>query len=85
MPQEGTAPQIPELNQLQRLEKLFTPQKIDASQASHMDTLRHEGLQFAKAILLLCPPGADRSAAIRHIREALFTANASIAQEGLNL
>ena len=40
---------------------------------------------FAEVILANCPGGADRSAAIRLIRDARMTANASIALNGLSL
>ena len=40
---------------------------------------------FAEVILQNCPPSADRSAAIRLIRDARMTANASIALNGLSL
>ena len=40
---------------------------------------------FAEVILQNCPSGADRSDAIRKIREARMTANAAIALNGLSL
>lgn len=40
---------------------------------------------FAEIVLQNCPPSADRSAAIRLIRDARMTANASIALNGLSL
>lgn len=40
---------------------------------------------FAEVVLANCPRGADRSAAIRQIREARMTANASVALNGLSL
>jgi hypothetical protein len=40
---------------------------------------------FAEIILQNCPPSADRSDAIRRIREARMTANAAIALNGLSL
>lgn len=52
------------------------------------DTLVYEALRaaakvFAKVVLDSTPMCADQSAAIRLIREALMTANASIALKGL--
>jgi hypothetical protein len=44
--------------------------------------LRQQALTFAKAIDRLCPAGPDRTAAIRLVREAVMTANASIALNG---
>jgi len=40
---------------------------------------------FAEVILQNCPPSADRSDAIRKIREARMTADAAIALNGLSL
>ena len=40
---------------------------------------------FAEVILQNCPASADRSDAIRKIREARMTANAAIALNGLSL
>ena len=40
---------------------------------------------FAEVILANCPRGADRSAAIRLVRDARMTANAAIALNGLSL
>lgn len=40
---------------------------------------------FAEVVLANCPNGADRADAIRKIREARMTANASIALNGLSL
>ena len=40
---------------------------------------------FAEVVLANCPSGADRSDAIRLIRDARMTANASIALNGLSL
>jgi hypothetical protein len=44
--------------------------------------LRAAGFHFAKVIRDLCPAGADVSVAIRYVREAVMTANASIACDG---
>ncbi len=40
---------------------------------------------FAEVVLANCPRGADRSAAIRLIRDARMTANAAVALNGLSL
>jgi hypothetical protein len=40
---------------------------------------------FAEILLQNCPPCADRSAAIRLIRDARMTANAAVALNGLSL
>lgn len=44
--------------------------------------LREAGKVLALAIWNTCPPGADRTTAIRMVREAVMTANASIACGG---
>jgi hypothetical protein len=44
--------------------------------------LRMAGKILAFAIWENCPPGADASAAVRKVREAVMTANAAIACEG---
>lgn len=41
--------------------------------------------KFAEVVLQNCPSGADRSAAIRLIRDARMTANAAVALNGLSL
>lgn len=38
--------------------------------------------EFARVVLTECPDGADQSAALRLIREARMTANASVALDG---
>lgn len=41
--------------------------------------IRDHGKLLAECVMRNCPPGADRTAAIRKIREACMTANAAIA------
>jgi hypothetical protein len=41
--------------------------------------IRDAGLSFARVIDKYCPNGADKSVAIRKVREAVMNANASIA------
>ena len=41
--------------------------------------MREAALAFARIINEMCPDGPDKSVAIRKIREAVMTANASIA------
>jgi hypothetical protein len=43
------------------------------------ERIRAAGLVFAEVIVANTPPSADQTAAVRKIREATFTANASIA------
>jgi len=46
------------------------------------EALRAAGGRMARAIRDLTPPSADQTAAIRKVREAVFTANAALACEG---
>jgi hypothetical protein len=59
----------------------FTYHPPREGQASRYEALRAQGLVFARLIYELTPPGADQVAAIRKVREAVFTANAAIACE----
>ena len=48
-------------------------------QVQRYENLRRAGHQFAQEIISNCPPSADRTEAIRKVREAVMTANAAIA------
>ena len=76
--------------ELQRKVEVSAPQKDDIENwfTYHSPTeesipkykdIRKMGLKFARGIMDNCPPSADRSAAIRKVREAVMTANAAIA------
>jgi hypothetical protein len=67
------------------LKDVFTYQPQSDEANERMREVRVAGLDFATVITLNCPRSADRSAALRKIREACFTANAAIALEGRNL
>lgn len=54
----------------------------DVDQAHRYESLRIAGKILAHTIVGLCPPSADRTASLRKLREAIFTANASIACDG---
>lgn len=51
-----------------------TPDRVEA-----YNELRKSAESFALTIFRYVPPGADKSAAIRKVREAVMTANAGIA------
>ena len=57
------------------------PDGLEAASAAY-EEIRAAGKRMAEEILRLTPPGADQSAAIRKVREAVFTANAAVACEG---
>lgn len=56
---------------------------LDDDQLLKMKELRKAAKTFLWALANYCPPCADRTAAARHVRDALFTANASVALKGL--
>ncbi len=64
---------------VEALDSLFTYHPPSAEDVEKYTILRTSAQRFAEKVLLNCPPCADRSAAIRSIRDALMTANAAIA------
>ena len=60
----------------------FTYQTPSQADVLNMGAIREQARQLARTIVRSCPPSADRSAAIRHLREAVMTANASIVLGG---
>lgn len=64
------------------LVEIFTYHPPDAEQQVAYHLLREAALEFSRVILKTVPPCADQSAAIRHVREAVMTANAAIALKG---
>lgn len=60
----------------------FTYHSADAEQIEKYGQIRYYGRVLAEMIYALVPPGPDRSAAIRKVREAVMTANAGIACGG---
>jgi len=61
------------------LVQLFSYHQPTPQQEMAYRHIRATALQLAKAIHDNCPAGPDRTAAVRKIREAVMTANASIA------
>jgi hypothetical protein len=64
------------------LDNVFTYHKPTAEQLPIYEELRASAKDFAATIQRLVPDCADRTAAIRKIREAVMTANAAIALNG---
>lgn len=60
----------------------FTFHPPTADQLSKYQNIRDAAHWFAQVITLNTPPSADQTAAIRKVREAVMTANASIACKG---
>ncbi len=61
------------------IEAQFTYHAPTEGQPAKYQRLRDEAKQLAFTIMELCPPSADRSDAIRKLRESVMMANASIA------
>jgi hypothetical protein len=68
--------------QIEVLENWFTYHAPSSDQQVAYAKLRSSALDFAKAINDLVPDCADKTAAIRKVREATMTANAAIACGG---
>lgn len=61
------------------IEELFTYHSPTPEQAQSYLRIREAAKALARVIDAECPGGPDRTAAVRHVREAVMTANASIA------
>jgi hypothetical protein len=64
------------------LENWFTYHSPTPDQLPKYQAIREAGKNLAKAIVDNTPSSADQTAAIRKVREAVMTANASIACGG---
>jgi len=64
------------------LDHVFSYHAPQPGQAEKYEELRRAAKGFAATIECLTPASADQSAALRHVREALMTANAAIALDG---
>ena len=73
---------IKERQELDKLREAFKYHAPEQDQVYKYQCLREAALNFALTIRKMCPDCADRSTAIRKVREACFTANASIALKG---
>lgn len=67
------------------VEEIFTYHPATEEQRPKYKAVRDAAMHLAATILDACPPCADRTAAIRKVREGVMTANASIALNGLQL
>lgn len=67
------------------LAELFSYHPPTVETLPKFSAINQAAKNFAEVILQNCPPSADRSAAIRQIREARMTANAAISLNGLSL
>lgn len=65
----------------EEIEDLFTYHAVKPGQQERYQAIRSSAKELAKVIVANTPASADQSAATRHLREAIMTANASIALE----
>lgn len=64
-----------------RLLQWFTYHQPHGTQPERYERIRAHGRALAQVIVECTPEGADQSAAVRKVREAVMTANAAIACE----
>ena len=62
-----------------QIDNWFTYHQPMQDQVHRYNRIREEARKLAFVIRDSCPPGADTTAAIRKLREAVMTANAAIA------
>lgn len=65
-----------------QLKNWFTYHAPTDGQPDKYEAVRSAGLEFAQIVVDNTPVSADQTAAVRKIREAVFTANAAIACNG---
>ena len=70
------------MSEQEQLNNWFSYHPPIDDQAQRYEQIRAAGKAFAEKLVELCPPSADRTVAIRKIREAVYSANASIACGG---
>lgn len=66
----------------EQIENWFTHHPPEKGDIERYQKIRDAAKAFALVVAENTPPSADQSAAIRKIREAVMTANASIACKG---
>ena len=64
------------------LDNWFSHHAPPAGQAEKFEAIREAGTAFARVVCDSTPPSAAQTAAVRKIREAVYTANAAIASRG---
>lgn len=73
------------LSDAEILAELFSYHPPNEVTLPRFQAINQAAKNFAEIVLQNCPRSADRSAAIRQIREARMTANAAISVNGLSL
>lgn len=64
------------------LDHVFSYHAPSVDQQAHYTAIREQAKRLANVIETVCPAGADRTDAIRKLREVVMTANAAIALKG---
>lgn len=65
-----------------QIQQWFENHGLDDEQAQRVERIRQAGAAFAQIIRDNSPNCADQTAALRKVREAVFTANAAVALRG---
>lgn len=76
---EGTKVYVQEPAMLAKMEDWFTYHRPFGDQGDRYELLRAAGGEFAKTILMLTPPSAEQTLALRDVQRAVMMANAAIA------
>jgi hypothetical protein len=67
-----------------KIEDLFTYHAPEGAQPGQYERIRTAAKAFAHVVVDNTPPSADQTAAIRKLRECVFTCNAAIALKGIS-
>lgn len=73
---------VADLSDPKVIEDIFTYHPPKGDQPEKYTKIREAAKAFARVLVENTPKCADQSAAIRHLREAVMTANAAVALEG---
>jgi hypothetical protein len=71
------------MNTVDQIDEAFQYHAPTTEQIAKMEELRRLAHDLAHCIMAECPASADRSAALRKLRECIMTANASIVLNGM--
>lgn len=66
----------------EEIRELFTYHPPTSNTIPKFQAIKDAAIAFAIVIDSLCPPCADRSAAVRLVQQARMTANSAIANDG---
>lgn len=67
------------------LEDVFSYHAPSGEQITHYASIRFAAHAFARVVMMNAPESADRTTALRNIREAVMNANAAVALNGRSL